>query len=70
MNTCVPFVVLCTDSISNSYGNINSENYSNAFCGFMIDEEAPESIKILSGGFAVVMWGKSGELLIEFSFTT
>ena len=49
---------------------MNLKNNSNAIFGFIIDEEAPESIRILSGGSAVIMWGKSGRLLIEFRCTT
>ena len=45
---------------------MNLENNSNAIFGFIIDEEAPDSIRILSGGSAVIMWGNSGRLLIEF----
>ena len=35
-----------------------------------MDDEAPESMRIFSGGFVVITCGNSGELLIEFKFIT
>ena len=35
-----------------------------------MDDEAPEPMTILSGGFVVITCGNSGELLIEFKFIT
>ena len=35
-----------------------------------MDDEAPESMRILSGEFVVISCGNSFELLIEFKFIT
>ena len=57
-----------TDLISNSYGNINFEKSLYAISGFIMDDEAPESMRSLRDGFFVITCGNSGELLIEFKF--
>ena len=61
VNALVPLVTLCIDEISKLCENMLFGNSLFAIFGFIIVDDASESITIFSGGLSVIKCGNSGE---------
>ena len=70
VNALVPLMTLGIDEISKLCENMLFGNNLFAIFGFIIEDNAPESIKIFSGGLSVIKCGNSGEFPMLLRFTT